>query len=324
MMNDPGSHYRLVTGLLPVLLLSCGTTVEAGPGESGASRDMPVGERPMPPAAFPATSFLRQPPWYDGKGEVSAYRSVIQRYNAPRRSIEFHVVVSETFNREKLVKQESPTPPGNQITVTKFNLVRHFQTGIYDYHQVASVFLDQQTAMPIKQTFTSAEWCGLTFKEILPRAGLTRMTVNTYWDPEASAAYELDTPRGVLTNESLPVTLRALPFATGAVFAAPMIPPQMSSRGPRPEIREARIVITGKENVTAPAGAFESWRVEADWGGPAKDVLWFAESSPHLLVKWDQAEGHRHELIVSKRLEYWKMNTPEWSPAKALGVELVP
>jgi hypothetical protein len=63
--------------------------------------------------------------------------------------------VTEPFSRSKHVKLIDPsTSPGDAIDVLKLNLVRDFQTGIYDCDVRVSLFT------------SSTEWCGQVYEEL--------------------------------------------------------------------------------------------------------------------------------------------------------------
>ncbi len=104
--------------------------------------------------------------WHDGKAELNGYRLTVSRYGQPRTGRAVAIYVTEPFSKSKRVKVDDPTKnPGGVEDVLKLNLVRDFQTGIYDYNTMVSVFVRSADFSPVKTSFSSAEWCGHVFEE---------------------------------------------------------------------------------------------------------------------------------------------------------------
>ena len=99
--------------------------------------------------------------WHDGKAELDGYRLELTRYGAPRPAQAVMIYVTEPFSISKHVKLDDPSrSPQDVVDVLKLNLVRDFQTGIYDYNTMVSLFVRTSDLEPLKESVTSAEWCG--------------------------------------------------------------------------------------------------------------------------------------------------------------------
>ena len=106
--------------------------------------------------------------WRDGKAELDGYHLKVSRYGEPRTGQGVMVFVTEPFSRSKFVKLDNPTAnPSDLVDVLKLNMVRDFQTGIYDYNTMVSVFSDVSDFKQVKIRFSSAEWCGNVYEELL-------------------------------------------------------------------------------------------------------------------------------------------------------------
>ena len=77
--------------------------------------------------------------WYDGKAEISTYDVQQARYKDIHPGKTVLIFVTEDFLTDKQVKNES-NETKNSTTVLKTNIVRHFNTGVYDYSIMSSVF----------------------------------------------------------------------------------------------------------------------------------------------------------------------------------------
>src|SRR5688572_26609928 len=99
--------------------------------------------------------------WHDGKAELDGYRLTVSRYGQERTGTAVMIFVTEPFSTSKHVKVDNPRAnPADTFDALKLNLVRDFQTGIYDYNTMVSVFVRSDTFAPVKVSFSSAEWCG--------------------------------------------------------------------------------------------------------------------------------------------------------------------
>ena len=95
--------------------------------------------------------------WHDGKAELDGYRLTVQRYGHARHGRAVAIYVTEPFSRSKHVKLDDPSKaPGDAVDVLKLNLARDFQTGIYDYHTIVSLFVASADFAPLKIAFSSS------------------------------------------------------------------------------------------------------------------------------------------------------------------------
>jgi hypothetical protein len=130
--------------LFPILVLLLWTS----PALSGSDRE------------FDAT-------WHDGKAELDGYRLTVSRYGEERKGTAVLVYVTEPFSESKRVKVDDHTKnPSDTFNALKLNAIRDFQTGIYDYNTMVSVFVRSTDFSTAKVTFTSAEWCGHVYEEL--------------------------------------------------------------------------------------------------------------------------------------------------------------
>ncbi|MEE8585347.1 MAG: hypothetical protein V3T83_10895, partial [Acidobacteriota bacterium] len=131
-------------------------------------------------------SWIKNEYWYDGKAELNFYDAQIVAYGTPRRADKVvHILVSEDHVPSELVKANDWRRPG-LLKVLKFNNMRTFQTGIYDYRQMMSVFFNVEDQHFAKMTFGSQEWCGSSFKEIVHFRGKSSFDFNTYWEGQGN------------------------------------------------------------------------------------------------------------------------------------------
>ncbi len=250
------------------------------------------------------------PYWHQGEAEVNLYQATIQRYGQPRPTGDVaHVLVTERHDPELLVKADDWRREG-LLEVLKFNFVVQYQTGVYPYRQMMSVFFDRQRGRVAKLTFSSQEWCGLAFKELVNFRGRSDFDFNTYWDGQGNGSFEVDFPPDAVPYDALPVQLRVLEFEPGLTATFPLVESQFSSKASAPAVEMARLRVQGREPVQVPLGAFESVRLELE-SAAGRDVFWFETEFPHRMLKWETRDGNRFELRGSRKTAYWAHNRPE-------------
>jgi hypothetical protein len=99
-----------------------------------------------------------------------------------------HHFVTEDFSKSKQVKLDRPEAAGaDRLPVLKLNLVKKFNTGIYPYSLMLSVFspVDISASTHAVKTVASVqEWCGMTFTQINNKNGKYETTWNSYFESE--------------------------------------------------------------------------------------------------------------------------------------------
>ena len=171
--------------------------------------------------------------WYDGKAEMNGYELTISRYGQSRQGTCVMIYVTEPFHTKKLVKVDDSTrEPALTANVLKLNLVRDFQTGIYDYNTMTSVFSWVTDLAPAKISFSSAEWCGHVYGELRFDDGKISGPYLSYFENE-SGQLEVDRRSGGVAEDNLFILLRGLKgdyLAAGKKSKVPFLPSLFKSR----------------------------------------------------------------------------------------------
>jgi hypothetical protein len=257
--------------------------------------------------------------WGDGRAELNGYRLVQPRYGAAREGTAVLIYVTEDFSDSLRVKADpGKHPPSDVYPVLKLNAVRDFQTGIYDYNVMTSVFARVAAGGPLaKVSFSSQEWCGQVWHQLVPRDGRLASLRHSYFDGEADAAEKLELPTGGVMEDALPILVRGWLGAylpPGGSRTVPFLPSLLRAR------LEHRPLAWGRANigvaaqsspVTVPAGRFDvlTWTVAPE-GGP-RMTFDVEVASARRLVRWTSETGELGELLGSDRLAYWKLNGPD-------------
>jgi hypothetical protein len=254
--------------------------------------------------------------WGDGKAELDGYALTQPRYGQLRQGTAVLIFVTEDFSDSLRVKADPGRhPPPDVRPVLKLNFVRDFQTGIYDYNIMTSTFLDTERAFaPLKVSFSSQEWCGHVYQQLLLRGGRLVGESHSYFDGEADAALELPFPAGGLLEEQIPVLVRGLRgdlLGPGESRTVPFLPSALRARleHRRQEWREATLRRSAGASATPSAlGKLDAFTITVEEkDGPT--TTWTVEAAaPHRLLGWKSSTGEAGRLLGSTRLAYWELH----------------
>ena len=177
------SNLLILTFLIPV---SCGSGV--------ANHDYPL----LDP---PGEEFNNY--WYQGQAEISSFVLKQARYGEIRAGKAVLVFVTEDFSRSKQVKLDRPQQAGEDLSkVMKLNFTKKFNTGVYPYSMMQSVFTPvdlQADPHSLKVTTSSQEWCGHTFTQLNLQAGAYQVQSYSYFESEGDQGQKLK--QAVLEDE---------------------------------------------------------------------------------------------------------------------------
>ena len=259
--------------------------------------------------------------WGDGKGELSGYDLTIPRYGQLRKGIAVTVFVTETFSNSLRVKSDPGRhPKSDEFPVMKLNLVEDFSTGIYDYNLLTSAFVAltpvnaRPAGAPTKIAFSSQEWCGGVWSQILFDAGSARSTLHSYFDGEADQSRSVPVPAEALSGDALLLWARGLAaplVRPGERREAELVRSLESARLSHKAVDVQRAVLSreaGSARVTVPAGTFEVTRAAVEISGGATWKFAVETAAPHRIVEWESSDGEKASLLGSDRLEYWNLH----------------
>jgi hypothetical protein len=161
--------------------------------------------------AFNANDFNAY--WYAGKAELTGYSLEINRYNEPRKGYTAFVFVTEDLSKTKHVKLDDPSKAGDdRVPVLKLNALSRFQTGVYDYSLMSSLFTPIDIAkMPhsLKATTTVQDWCGQVFTQMdYIKDNTYKVNQFSYFETEGDKVFNTE---GALLEDEIFTRLRINP-----------------------------------------------------------------------------------------------------------------
>lgn len=279
----------------------------------------------------------------DGKAEVAGYALRFLRYGEPRDGRLVLIFVTEDLSDSARVKADPGRHPLSDVyPVLKLNALRKFQTGIYDYSTMTSVFVRIDTSRPgggplRKISFSSQEWCGQVYHQLLPLpAARLASTSHSYFDGEADEQQTLEWPDGTLGEDELPVRLRSYPgqpdllapgerrtLKLGASLLRVRLLHQPFAIGEATIERQAH-----RETWKTPAGTFAvfTYAISVAYPGHRDRATFHLEAAPpHRLVHYRWESGEEATLLGSARLPYWQLNkNGQEALLNQLGLQPVP
>lgn len=132
--------------------------------------------------------------WYQGKAEITSYDLSQARYGENHPGHAVLIFVTEDFSNSKHVKLDRPQRvPEDAVKVLKLNATRKFNTGIYPYSMMSSVFTPiyaDKHPRTLKVTTSSQEWCGHTFTQLNATDDGYRARLFSYFEREGDRDLE--------------------------------------------------------------------------------------------------------------------------------------
>lgn len=173
--------------------------------------------RPGQPSAAQRRAY-----WNQGKAELTSYALEQARYGEVHEGRAVLVFVTEPFSRKKQVKLDNAARAGaDAVEVLKLNHTRKFNTGIYPYSTMRSVFTPVTGEGTLKVTTSVQEWCGHVFMQMNRRGQGFEGSAFSYFESEGDRTFKV--PAGAYLEDDVWTKGRLNPGAlpTGSVSMLP-------------------------------------------------------------------------------------------------------
>jgi hypothetical protein len=266
-------------------------------------------------ASEPYPGFWKR--WGDGQAELAGYDLTMPRYGQPRPGVAVTIFVTEPFSKSARVKADpGKHPPADETPVMKLNLVRDFPTGVYDYNEMVSAFVEIPTGLPLKISFSRQEWCGHIYQQALFDAAKVRIVSHSYFDGEADQQVELPLAREAIAEDALLLVARGFakpalaPGETKMVRMMTAFGTLKGKEGPAQFVGVKLSRSAKPVKVTVPAGTFDADLWTVDMGMAYKREVWVERGGDGRILKWQASSGEKAELLQSARMKYWELNGP--------------
>lgn len=261
-----------------------------------------------PPAQADSQSFWKS--WSDGRAELNGYTLVQPRYGELRQGHAVLVFVTEPFSRSKGVKVDRYVQGDpDQFTALKLNHVRKFQTGLYDYSVMTSVFADPAHGLrPVKVSFSMQEWCGHVYEQATVGADGIAVRTDSYFEGETTTAR---LPTDLLIEDGVFIQARGLMVGgPGQVLSgeARMLGSATTRRLKHLGAQPVTTTFTwsAPRAVTVPAGTFEVRGLSYQRQDRRTCAIDVEVAAPHRIIGWSCDDGEKAQLTGTMRSPYWQ------------------
>ncbi|HZT32913.1 MAG TPA: hypothetical protein VFA33_23705 [Bryobacteraceae bacterium] len=272
-----------------------------------------------PPLASPAFDQTFWNTWSDGQAELAAYDLSIPRYGQLRRGVAVAIFVTETFSNSLRVKADpGKHAPADEFPVMKLNLVKDYQTGVYDYNEMTSTFValrgvnGRGAGTATKISFSRQEWCGNTYQQLLFDAGTIRATRHSYFDGDADSQASVSYPADGVSEDALYLWARGMAspaLEPGASRAVSVLPSAAYAKGAGAAWQPAVLSRSAQpRRISVPGGSFSVEVLSARIGAGDQRVFYVEAAPPHRLIQWESSSGERAVFVKSVRMKYWERN----------------
>jgi len=268
--------------------------------------------------------------WYDGNAEITSYKLEQARYGELHEGYAVLVFVTEDFSKSKQVKLDTPQNANNDdVKVLKLNRIKKFDTGVYRYSMMDSVFTPvyiNEYPNTLKVSSSSQEWCGNTFTQLNLDNNRYNVQSFSYFESEGDSNFNLQ--QEILEDE-LWARIRLAPDNL-PVGRIKIIPATMASRLTHKELKVEIAEATLEQN--ADDSNLMDYKLVYDDSGRAMEIT-FSKTFPYEILSWEETYksgfGNNAKTLTTKATknkvligDYWNKNkTVDRKLRKKLGLE---
>ena len=265
--------------------------------------------------------------WYEGKAELTSYHLEQARYGEIHQGEAVLVFVTEDFSKSKQVKLDDPNKnPKDKVPILKLNLTKKFNTGIYPYSIMQSVFTPvdlKKNPNSLKLTASSQEWCGHTFTQINLNKNQYDLQLFSYFESEGD--YQKKIPK-VLLEDEIWTMIRIAPerLPKGEID---IIPGLISARLSHQAIASNKAIASMEEKGNENIFTLKYPKINRSLS------IRFNKVFPHEIISWEERGysgfGASRKILTTKatlnksiKLDYWnKHDVADLHYRKELGLE---
>jgi hypothetical protein len=127
--------------------------------------------------------------WYNYGAEITRFELEQGRYGEIHPGHAILIFVTEPFLPDIQVKSDFEVSRKKSIPILKLNFIKRFNTGIYDYSMMKSVFTpipseQQQLSKTLKVSTTRQDWCGHVFLQYNLEKDYCKVEQYSYFEKE--------------------------------------------------------------------------------------------------------------------------------------------
>ena len=237
--------------------------------------------------------------WFNGEAEITSYTLEQERYGEMRLGNAVLIFVTEDFLPDVQVKANKQSKTTQNVL--KLNKTKNFNTGIYPYSIMTSVFypLDEQNHA-LKVTNSVQEWCGQVYAQLNNRNDF-EIRSHSYFEGEADQIYTI---KKTFLEDEIWTQIRLNPKEL-PVGEIEIIPSMEFSRLRHQDFKPYKVFATLEEKESTYEYCIKFPELNR------KLTIWFEVTSPFQITKWIEQIGEtKTQATMIKKIQsaYWSKN----------------
>lgn len=245
--------------------------------------------------------------WFNGQAEITSYALEQDRYGEMRSGTAVLIFVTEDFLEDVQVKANQKSKTSQRVL--KLNKTKKFNTGIYPYSIMTSVFYPlEEDNHALKVTHSVQEWCGHVYAQLNNRTNF-EVKSHSYFEDEADQSYTLEK---TFLEDELWTQIRINPEKL-PVGEIEIIPSMEFSRLRHKEYKPYKAV-AGIEK----KGALFEYTIKYP-NLNRQLTIWFETQFPFHITKWKEQIGEKAtQATLLKKIQsaYWSKNSNSDAPLR--------
>lgn len=266
--------------------------------------------------------------WYAGKAEITSYKLKQARYGEHHDGYALLIFVTEDFSKNKQVKLDDPySAKDDAVKVLKLNLVKKFNTGIYKYSIMESIFTPVDLINypnTVKLTSSSQEWCGHVFTQLNLNDSSYDVNQYSYFESEGDKNFSLN--KTILEDEiwtRIRINPKSLPLGEISLLPSLLIS--------RLKHQELQVVKANASLGEIPGIAGQPGKVLMQYKLEFPDSnrefkITFDKNFPHEIISWEEKYksgfGPIAKTLITKAEKNKSLFTDYWNKNKTLDITL--
>jgi hypothetical protein len=269
--------------------------------------------------------------WYNYGAEISRFELEQSRYGEIHSGEVVLIFVTEPFLSDIHVKSDFEASREKSIPILKLNLIKRFNTGIYDYSMMKSVFTpipseQHQFSKTLKVSTTRQDWCGHVYLQYNLDKDHYKVKQYSYFEKEGDKTVNI--PSAHLEDDiwtRIRIDPKTLPLG-----GIEMIPGSFFTTLRMIDLKVEKAVAE-LTNVQEENMAVSQYTVKYPSLGRTLSIR-FNRNFPHDILSWSETypsgSGKEAKVLTTKArrthavmVDYWKKNsTKDLKLRKELGL----
>ncbi len=258
--------------------------------------------------------------WYNYGAEITRFELEQGRYGEIRPGHAVLIFVTEPFLPDIQVKSDFEASRERSIPILKLNFIKRFNTGIYDYSMMKSVFTpipseQQQLSKTLKVSTTRQDWCGHVFLQYNLEKDHYKVKQYSYFEKEGDRTVNIPS---VHLEDDIWTRIRIDP-KTLPLGGIEMIPGSFFTTIRMIDLRAEKAVAELTDTQDGNGGAVSQYTVKY----PSLDrtlSIRFNRDFPHDILSWTETypsgSGKNAKVLTTKAkrthavmVDYWNKNS---------------